>query len=298
MSDPSPSGSGSRSGKQDFAGWGEARAQHLLGPVATGVRQKIAQWRDPRARLLRRRRRAKRTAVAAGAATGVLGGGTVASLSPHVFGPPLGSAVLETLLDVASVGSGGLAVVAGIGTITAWLRYRTLKNVPLPAAAPMPVPLPPSGSQAREPMQRLRDAEQSLHGVLLQLTAVGTGVDSVPDVRGSADDAAVAMRQVADRLRAVEAALPHTPEDERPVLEGEVRRLRRELDEGVDGYGRLVAAAGRAVAASGAPDQTRPVQDATDRLVGLAAALRELSGATSTPHDADGIHRQGPEPRG
>jgi hypothetical protein len=59
-------------------------------------------------------------------------------------------------------------------------------------------------------------------------------------------------------------------------LEG-VRRLRGQLDEGVDGYCVLVAAAGRALAASTAMDHRHALNDATDHLAGLASALRDLS---------------------
>ena len=45
---------------QEIVQWGEAALEQLCGPVFEQVRNKFAQWRDPRARLLRQRRRAKR----------------------------------------------------------------------------------------------------------------------------------------------------------------------------------------------------------------------------------------------
>jgi hypothetical protein len=282
--------------------WGEAAVQQLRGPALLGFRRKLALWRDPRARMLRRRRRAKHLTVTGAVSTGALGGGSVLAFSPPYLVPGIvegGGA--ETMLDVAGFGIGGLAVALGVGTISAGLRYRRLLRTPLPDPPPEPVELPLSGSQAREPMRRLRDAEQSLHGALTQLTAAGVGVagDSVADARETAGRAAGALRQVADRLVVVEAALPHAPESDRAALREEVGRMRRELDEGVEGYGRLVAAAGRAVAASGAGEQASMMQDATDRLAGLASALQELSGPAFDPRAAgDGSTTQEPPREG
>ncbi len=174
------------------------------------------------------------------------------------------------------------------------MRYRRLKREPLPEAEPEPVALPPSGSAAREPMRRLRDAEQSLHQALeglRQATVVSDSV-AVTEARGTADATARELRHGADRLVAVEAAREHAPSEQRVQLDEDVRRLRGELDEGVEEYGKLVAAAGRAVAASDAPEQRDLLQDATDRLAGLAAGLREVLGEDA---GASGTERS-PEP--
>ena len=61
-----------------------------------------------------------------------------------------------------------------------------------------------------------------------------------------------------------------------PLIDG-VRRLREQLDEGLNGYRSLVAAAGRVVAASSSAGPKQELADATDHLAGLAVALRELS---------------------
>lgn len=262
-----------------LAEWNDLALEQLRGPVLTKVRRKLTAWRDPRARLVRQRRRAKHTTVAGATTTGALGGGAYLSYAADDFWN-ITESLTETMLDVASFGIGGLAIAVGAGTVGAGLKYRRLKRTPLPDPPPEPVELPSHGSQAREPMQRLRDAERSLHGALTQLDAAGVGVagDSVVDARGTAARAASALRGVADRLVAVEGAIPHAPESERATLRSDVRRLRSELDEGVESYGGLVAAAGRAVAASGASEQKHLMQDATDRLAGLASALQELSG--------------------
>ncbi|MFR9730825.1 phage shock envelope stress response protein PspM [Saccharopolyspora sp. MS10] len=260
--------------KSELAEWGEAALRELRGPVAGEVRRKLARWRDPRARLLRKRKRARQTTTAGAVSTGVLGVGAVGSFQPQVFGLAIGAGPLETALDVAAFGLGGVALAAACGTVAEWRRYRRLIRMPLPEAPPEPVELPPTGSRAREPMRLLRDAEQSLHQALAPLEQSGFG--EAADARATANRAATALREVAARLRAVESALPHVPTSEQQELRADADRLRAELDEGIEGYRHLVASAGRAAAVSGAQEQRAAVQDATDRLAGLATALHEL----------------------
>jgi hypothetical protein len=151
------------------------------------------------------------------------------------------------------------------------------RHKPAGFAAP-PTALPPKGSAAREPMQRLAEAETALDKVLAQL-AGSVPEESVAQARSTSVDAATALRAVAAQLGAVELARDHAPSLERgPLVEG-VARLREQLDEGLDGYRSLVAAAGRVVAASSAPGPKQELTEATDHLAGLAVALRELSEA-------------------
>jgi hypothetical protein len=84
----------------------------------------------------------------------------------------------------------------------------------------------------------------------------------------------------------VEAVVPHVPDAERAGLRAEVDHMAAELDEGLEGYRGLVAAAGRAVAANAPGDQRQLVREATDRLAGLASALRELSGGDADSSSA------------
>ncbi|WP_438387458.1 phage shock envelope stress response protein PspM [Actinopolyspora saharensis] len=264
--------------------WGDYALEQLRGPVLTNIKQRVASWRDPRARLLRRRKRAKRLAVGSGTTTGVFGGGAYLSYAPETLGLPAEPAG-ETLFDLASLGLGGIALAAGVGTVGALRHYRRLKRTPLPAAPPEPPRLPPRSSAAHEPMRQLAEAERSLHDSLNRLdTGIGQGDDPVSGARSTAAEVAVALRSVADRLEAVEGTLEHAPGEQRRELEEEIRRMRAELDEGVERYGSLVAAAGRAIAAGGSSDQRdHRMQDATDRLAGLAEGLRELSGERSRP---------------
>lgn len=266
--------------KEELAEWGENALRQLRGPVLSSLREKLAQWRDPRARLVRQRRRAKFATTTGAVATGTFGAGSVASFSPQFLDYQVDEFV-AMVMTASGFGLSALTAMTGAGTVGMAMRYRRLKRTPMPEPAPAPVELPPPDSEAREPMRRLRDAEQSLHEALAQLNraGVGGGSSAVADARATADDAAAALRQVAARLRAVEAAMPHAPEADQEALRSDVLRLRQELDDGVDSYGGLVAAASRTVAASGAPEQKHLLQDATDRLAGLASALRELSSA-------------------
>lgn len=142
--------------------------------------------------------------------------------------------------------------------------------------------LPPKRSAAREPMQRLAEAETALAHVLAQLSGTAgmpasVPVESVAQAQATSAEAATALRAVAAQLVAVELARDHAPPLERGPLVDGVARLREQLDEGLDGYRSLVAAAGRVVAASSAPGPKQELTEATDHLAGLAVALRELS---------------------
>jgi hypothetical protein len=151
-------------------------------------------------------------------------------------------------------------------------------------AAPVTA-LPPKSSAAREPMQRLAEAETALSQVLGQLSAPSTSVpvESVAHVEATSSEAATALRAVAAQLVAVELARDHAPPLERGPLVDGVARLREQLDEGLDGYRSLVAAAGRVVAANSAAGPKQELTEATDHLAGLAVALRELSEAAGQP---------------
>jgi hypothetical protein len=163
------------------------------------------------------------------------------------------------------------------------MRLRALHRVQLPVTV-TPAPLPSPSSAAYEPMKRLAECEASLAELLRQLSvpsAAGTTAVpemSVEDARVTAAEAATALRALAARLQAVERARDASPAGQRGALDAAVRTLREQLDDGLDGYGALIAAAGHAVAASSS--DMRPskeaLTDATDRLAGLAIALREL----------------------
>lgn len=192
----------------------------------------------------------------------------------------------------ATMIAGGVAAVAATGALSIRSTRRMVllkrardefdrKHKPADIAAPRPV-MPPRESAAYEPMQRLAEAEDALAQLVRQLAGTdgmpaAVPVESVAHAERTGVEAAQALRAVAAQLAAVELARDHAPAMERgPLIDG-VRRLREQLDEGLNGYRSLVAAAGRVVAASSSAGPKQELADATDHLAGLAVALRELS---------------------
>lgn len=177
-----------------------------------------------------------------------------------------------------------LAVLSAVTSVRSYTQLRALRKeqATLPAAAPVPAAMPPKSSRAYEPMRRLAGAEASLADLLNQLDHDSehgaVPAESVTEARATGKEAAAALRAVAARLATLETAVQHTSGANRAELAAAVDELRGQLDAGVEGYGELIAAAGRVVAA-GTPAPTHRVvlTEATDRLAGLAAALRELS---------------------
>ncbi|MFB9908234.1 phage shock envelope stress response protein PspM [Allokutzneria oryzae] len=257
---------------KQLRGSGGELARQLRGAneVVDGVQRKISAWRDPRAKMIRQRRRSVRkiwfrttfTAMTAVAAFFVGGDPNAIELSEAALGT-------VSVLGAASVASAG---------VRSWKLHKT----PLPEAATAPPPLPPSSSAARGPMRELAEAEALLSDLLRQLATPRNGVPPVPlesvaESRATAAEASAAIREVAVQLQVVEQARDAAPAAERGELEAAVARLLHELVEGVEGYRGLVAAAGKAVAASTTMRPMDALEDATDRLAGLAAALRELA---------------------
>ncbi|MBM7775822.1 hypothetical protein JOD54_006026 [Actinokineospora baliensis] len=240
--------------------------EQLRGPYVQQVREAITGWRDPRAKALRQRRRALRRARL-WTATGVTTGTAAVVVESSAAAP--GIAVPALI---------GAAVVSGVAAISTGVRSWRLHKQPLPEAPPPPVVLPGRGSQAREPMARLGEAEDTLRELLAQLSR-GALVppDAVTEARDTGAEAAAALRAVAAKVQVVERAREHAPPAERGHLTESVRALRVQLDHGMDGYGGLVAAAARALAASSMATPRHDLTDATDRLAALASALRDLS---------------------
>jgi hypothetical protein len=252
---------------------GQSVSDQLRGPVADSVRTKVASWRDPRAKLLRRRRRAKRATAAWSGGT-ALGGLWVGVDAVH-------GELLTTFGGFTSLVVTGVFLFCTSGSVQ---KLIALHRQPLPAAIPPPVRLPPSGSAAREPMRRLAEAEAGLAELLVQLGTPRPGglaplpAQSLAHAPESANEAATALRSVAAQLSAVERARDLTPPGQRGALDQGVADLRRRLEEGLDGYIALIATAGQAVLASGPVSPNDALLDASDRLSGLATALRELAG--------------------
>ncbi len=196
-----------------------------------------------RARLLARARRAVPRYTALGAMSGLLVL-TIDSWTDFVFGP--------------------VAVTSGVLVVRAVSTLRHPPPLPVPAAALTAAPVPHPGSAAWPALLRLdRAREQALRLIAL----VGPmGRDAAGEAVQAAADADTSLRWQAARLAGVE---PHRGAD--PVM------LQALLD-GVACQERLVAALADLVAASDphvAPGGSR-LQDAADRLHGLADGLRQL----------------------
>ncbi|HVV10408.1 phage shock envelope stress response protein PspM [Amycolatopsis sp.] len=238
-------------------------------PVFAEARAKWAQWNTPAAKLERRKRRASRAltlwillTILCGLYAVAAGTGLIVATSSAQYGSVAAALVTATL----GVRSG--------------LRLRQLNRTELPPEAARPRRLPPVKSVARAPMERLAECEESLAELLRQLSASSlVAGESVEDARKTAGEAAAALRALADRVQAVERARDSAPAADRKALDSAVKNLADQLNEGLDDYSGLVAAAGRAVAAGGHGMQQskEALTDATDRLAGLAIALREVS---------------------
>ncbi|GAA2661938.1 MULTISPECIES: hypothetical protein [Actinosynnema] len=241
------------------------------GQVADQVKRRFTAWNDPRARLDRRYRRSSRALTVWAIILAVF---SVLGVLAVVGAVPVAAGVVGAL---GATGGAVLAVRSGVK-----MRAIDAERTALANTAPPPrPPLPAKASAARYPMERLAEAEDALAELLVQLdssriTSVPT--ESVEQARETGREAASAIRAVSQQLQAVERARDTAPPLQRaPLVEG-VRKLRAQLDEGVDGYCGLVGAAGNVLAESAAADPSAVLDEATDHLAGLASGLRELSG--------------------
>jgi hypothetical protein len=137
--------------------------------------------------------------------------------------------------------------------------------------------LPRPKSAAREPMRRLAAAEAALAELMRQLSHVAAP-GSIEHAWRIAAAAAAELRALGSRLEAVEFAAEQAMPHERAELEDGIRRLRGYIERGLDAYRGLVAAGGRALAASPSSQAAAQLGEAAEQLAGLAQALRELSG--------------------
>jgi hypothetical protein len=248
-------------------------------PVVDGVRTKWEAWNEPAAKLERRKRRASR-AMTLWIVLTILCGLYAFLVISGLAG---GATEIGAIVQRAIMPGAGVVVFGALG-VRSGIRLHQLKKVQLPAST-APPPLPAASSAAREPMERLAESEASLAELLDQLSApTSLGTSAVPEVsvadaRATANEAATALRGLAARIVAIERARNASPAAERGALDTAVRTLREQLDDGLDGFGGLVAAAGHALGASsgGVGVSKQALTDATDHLAGLAMALRELS---------------------
>lgn len=238
--------------------------------------RKISAAADPRARLLRRRRRALRWGLIFSA--GCLFWGLVTALL----------AAWGWFVSLLVV-TGLIATVQAIPATLLLLRYRWLRSVPLPAQRPANTRrLPPAGSAARPAMLAMGTSERgffSLLGVIERGNMLPP--DEIRDLTTAARQTAAAMSATAAEVVSMERAVDVTP-DSRSYLVPTINAFTTQLSTGVRQYNEMVTAAaqlvssanGGAVPASPASRQRYRDQlvGATDRLLGWAQAFDELGG--------------------
>ncbi|MGH3560813.1 MAG: phage shock envelope stress response protein PspM [Mycobacterium sp.] len=230
--------------------------------------QKISAAIDPRARMLRQRRRALRWGLifGAGCVFWVLVTTVLASWTTPAW----------VLLITGLIAAGA----AGLATLLL-LRYRWLRSIPLPAQRPGTTRrLPPLGSAARPAISALGTSERglfSLLGVLERGQLLPAG--EIDDLTAAANRTAATMAATAAEVVSMERTVQLTP-DSGEYLAPTINAFTAQLHAGVRQYNEMVTAAAQLVACTDSPMQRQhhreELADATDRLVGWAQAFDEL----------------------
>jgi hypothetical protein len=239
---------------------------------------KISAAADPRARLLRRRRRALRWGLIF----------TVGCVFWAVVTAVLAAwGWFALLLQI----TGFIAAVQAIPATLLLLRYRWLRSEPLPAPRPGPRlararRLPPPGSAARPAMSALGASERgffSLVGVIERGAMLPAA--EIRDLTAAANRTSAAMASTAAEVVSMERAAHHS-ESSRSYLVPTINAFTAQLSAGVRQYNEMVTAAAQLVSSVNgdtglATSQQRyrtELSEATDRLVGWAQAFDELGG--------------------
>jgi hypothetical protein len=189
--------------------------------------------------------------------------------------------IVVSVFSLAVTGTAWLAVYA-LSRMEAPLPTLTYRIPDLSSVAPAHIwvenrtRLPRPGSAARAPMRQLNEAEVALAELLRRLREV-QGEPAAPVVDHAwqvATDTATSLRSIGTRVEAIELAAEQTPPG---TLDEAVSDLLRQLEEGLDAYRGLIAAAGQVVLEDVPVVETNELAEATESLEALAAALRELS---------------------
>lgn len=250
-----------------------ARARSLADTARVfggSVLDAAAKRKDPRAKHLRKIRRARSRGIRFGTASATSAAGTA--------GMALLSAPEWTLL----VGGGGAALFA-VPAGFALARLRVLKARPVPIGMPVKRILPPRNSAAHEPMVRLAGAERSLYellGILSRSESIRS--EELEETVTVASDAVLGLSAVATDIAAMERAGASSAATRDHVRAG-IDAAAADLAAGVRQYEDLVGAAARMTGPVGStPSSMAEVQrmellSATDRLQGWADALEEIA---------------------
>jgi hypothetical protein len=234
--------------------------------------EKLSAAADPRAKLLRQRRRAFRLGLFFTFATGfwIVVTAVLASWDTPAWALPIPGAI--------GVGAAFLATLC-------FLRHRWLKAAPLPPKRSVRR-LPPWGSAARQPMAALTSAERgmfSLLGVMQRGRMLPD--DELNEVTLAANQTAATMAATATDLVSMERAASASPQS-LAHLTPAIRAFTVQLETGVRQYNEMVTAAAQLVSAansgtmSSSPMSAQRYRNelgtATDRLNGWAQAFDEL----------------------
>jgi hypothetical protein len=250
--------------------YGFATVVDLTGLVA----DKISAAADPRARQLRRRRRALRWAwiFTAGCVFWALVTAILAAWGWFAL-----------LLQI----TGAIAVIEVIPATLLFFRYHWLKSEPLPAQRPAAARrLPPPGSAARPAMYALGASERgffSLLGVIERGDLLPA--DEIQDLTDAARRTSAAMAASAAEVVSMERAA-HSSESSREYLVPTINAYTAQLGAGVRQYNEMVTAAAQLVSSANGETGVGLMQQryrdelvgATDRLMGWAQAFDELGG--------------------
>lgn len=240
------------------------------------VARKLSAAADPRARQLRRRRRALRWGL-------IFSAGCVFWAAVTMLLAAWGWFAL--LLEI----TGGVAVFMAIPATLLLLRYRWLRAEPLPVPRATTVRrLPPPGSAARPAMYALGASERgfsSLVAVIERGAMLPTA--EIRDLTAAATRTSAAMASTAAQVVSMERAAAASAES-RSYLVPTINAFTAQLSAGVRQYNEMVTAAAQLVSSangdgSAASQHYRAeLAGATDRLLGWAQAFDELGGLRGT----------------
>lgn len=242
--------------------------------LSAALARQLSAVLEPRARMLRQRRRARRWGVvcAAGCVFWLLVTALLAS-----WATPVWALLITGLIAAGAAGPAMLLL----------LRYRWLRSLPLPARRPgASRRLPPPGSAARPAMSALGTSERGLFSLLGVLERGGLlPAGEIGELAAAANRSAATMASTAAEVVSMERTAELAVESRR-YLAPTINAYTEQLRAGVRQYGEMVTAAAQLMASAnngGSSDSAlsqRRYRDelagATDRLLGWAQAFEEL----------------------
>jgi hypothetical protein len=164
-----------------------------------------------------------------------------------------------------------------VGVNRLWRLYREPPRFEPAPARRRSYRLPRPGSSTRAPLRRLAKAEAVLTDLLDGVDDPRIPPEWIEQTRQAIARTSANLRGMASGIEAAERSVDRAkPRWQREILAENVLDRLNQLNRGLDGYDRLIEAAGEVVAASASAVSMDELTDATDRLNGLAQALREL----------------------